>query len=411
MIHSSEDRFTARNFLVTLKEVLFGGKQMTLINGFLKVSRSGAGILAAAGSGRALPTIVAVVLFGAGTLAHAGSITINATFDPSLSAADDAAINAAIAAIESSITSPDNLTVNLYYNSMTGGLGESLTSFFGPTYQQYYNALAAVATQPNQLTALASLGPAPTGPGSGNPLTGSAQIDITTAEARNLGFSVSGGVTVGSVNYDSEISLNTSITFPPQPNNGSNYGLQAVANHETDEALGIGGAGSTIGGSGFFANPGDLDLYRYTCSIPVATLVATLTCPSGDASRTDSGSTPTDETPTSYFSINGGLTVLSFFNQSPGADYGDWLSDCGDITVCTNGLPDGFVPQVQDAFGGPATNPALGVNEITAFNAIGYDLVGAPTPEPSSLLLFGSALLIVAIAGRRRLGLWKSRQS
>ena len=76
-----------------------------------------------------------------------------------------------------------------------------------------------------------------------------------------------------------------------------------------------------------------------------------------------------------------------------------------------DGLPDGFEPRVQDAFGKPGTNPALGVNELTAFNAIGYDLVAAPTPEPSSLLLFGSALLIVASAGRRRLGLRRSQRS
>jgi hypothetical protein len=385
---------------------------MTLINRFPKVSRGSSGVLAAASSMMALPTIVAVVLLGAGTLAHAGSITINATFDPSLSAADDAAINAAISGIEADITSPNNITVNLYYTSMTTGLGESETGVYGLSYQQYYDGLLANATQPNQLTALASLGPAPTSPTSGNPLTGGVQLNVTSAEGRNLGYDTPGVVTVGSVtDYDSEISLNTTITYPPGPNNGSNYGLEAVANHETDEALGIGGTGSDVGGTGFFANPGDLDLYRYTCSIPVATLVATLTCPSGDVSRTFSASTPTDETPTSYFSINGGLTVLSFFNQTSGADYGDWLSDCSNLTVCqANGLPDGFNPQVQDAFGEPGTNPALGVNELTAFNAIGYDLVAAPTPEPSSLILFGSALLIVASAGRRRLGL-KNRQS
>jgi hypothetical protein len=40
------------------------------------------------------------------------------------------------------------------------------------------------------------------------------------------------------------------------------------------------------------------------------------------------------------------------------------------------------------------------MNEITAFNAIGYDVVAASAPEASSLLLFGSALAI--IAWRRR---------
>ncbi len=158
-----------------------------------------------------------------------------------------------------------------------------------------------------------------------------------------------------------------------------------MANHEIDEALGIGGTGSTIGGTGFFASGvGDLDLYRYT-SVGVRSF-----------------STAQTTSPYSYFSIDGGSTVLSYFNQTSGADYGDWLS---------NPIPAGFGPQVQDAFGGPGTDPALGVNELTAFNAIGYDLVAASTPEPSSLLLLGSSLAIVAGVGRRRLGLRKSRQS
>jgi hypothetical protein len=318
---------------------------------------------------------------------HAGSITINATFDPSLSSADDAAISAAIASIEADITSPNNLTVNLYYNSMTGGLGESSTSIYAPSYYQYYNALKAVSTQPNQLTALASLGTAPTGSGSGNPVNGNTTVDITSAEGRNLGFNTPGTVSVNGGTYDSEVSLNTSLTYPPGTNNGSNYGLEAVANHETDEALGIGGTGSTIGNEDLTGPVGDLDLYRYTCSVAIT---VTLTCPTGDASRSYSDTQTTE--PYSYFSINGGATVLSFFNQIQGDDYGDWLS---------NPIPTslGFGPQVQDAFGEPGTDPALGVNELTAFNAIGYQLL---TPEPSSLLLAGLGLGLVFIVFRRR---------
>jgi len=65
--------------------------------------------------------------------------------------------------------------------------------------------------------------------------------------------------------------------------------------------------------------------------------------------------------------VNGGTTVLSYFNQDARGDYGDWLS---------NPIPNGFLVRVQDAFGQPGTNPALGVNELTALNAIGYDLSG-----------------------------------
>jgi hypothetical protein len=346
----------------------------------------------------ALPaTIIAVVMISAGTLAHA-SLIIDPTYDPSLTVADDAAISAAIAGVEADITSPKSLTVDIYFNSMSSGLGESDSTISTVSYYQYYTALAAVATSAAQMTALDSLGAAPN-PGSGNPVNGNPDVQITSAEGRNLGLNTPGSISVGAGTYDSEISLNTSITYPPGTNDGSNYGLQAVANHEIDEALGIGGSGSNLEGTGSLTGPvGDLDLYRYSCNIPVATLVATLTCPAGDASRSYSNTQMTS--PFSYFSINGGETVLSFFSQTTGVDFGDWLSNCSNATVCAgNGIPNGFGPQVQDAIAEPSTNPILGVNELTAFNAIGYTLVA---PEPSTLALAALSLVSGYILVRRR---------
>ena len=152
-----------------------------------------------------------------------------------------------------------------------------------------------------------------------------------------------------------------------------NYGLQAVANHEIDEALGIGGDGSTLTGTGVFtAAVGDLDLYRYSAP--------------GVRSYSNTNST----SPLAYFSIDGGNTVLSYFNQTTGADFGDWLS---------NPIPAGFSPQVQDAFGEPGTNPALGVNELAAFSAIGYETA---VPEPATLGTLGAGVTCIAAFGWRK---------
>jgi hypothetical protein len=322
--------------------------------------------------------LVAGIAFGV-ALAHAGSITINPTFDSSITgdpgaAGIEGAINAAIATVEGDITSPNNLTVAIYFTE-GGGLGGSSTGLYQPSYLQYYTALAAVATQPNQLTALASLGPAPTLPSSVNPVNFTDAVDITSAEGRNLGFDTPGYVTVGGGTYDSEITLNTSITYPPEPAGSPNYGLESTANHEIDEVLGIGGTGSTLTGTGSLTGGvGDLDLYRYSAP--------------GVRSYSNLNTT----TPYSYFSIDGGDTVLSYFNQTDGADFADWLS---------NPIPTGFGPQVQDAFGEPGTDPTLGVNELLAFNAIGYDLVSAAAPEPSTLLFAGLALGLGYIFVRR----------
>ena len=94
-----------------------------------------------------------IIVLCAGTLAHASLIglTIDPTFDPSLNAADQAAINAAISSIEANITSPNDITVSIYFNSMNSGLGESNTTEYEPSYIQYYDAYSGIATQPNQI--------------------------------------------------------------------------------------------------------------------------------------------------------------------------------------------------------------------------------------------------------------------
>jgi hypothetical protein len=152
--------------------------------------------------------------------------------------------------------------------------------------------------------------------------------------------------------------------------------------HELDEVLGIGGQGSQLsdtnaiyqtGGQG--PNPaeqvGPMDLYRYS------------------APGVRSFSLLNTTSPYAYFSIDGGNTVLSYFNQSEQLDYGDWLSDP---------IPAGYGPQVQDAIGTPGADPTLGVNELTALNVIGYTLA---VPEPSTMGIALCGVLPLLLRRRR----------
>ena len=75
----------------------------------------------------AAPIALSVVLLSAAPAARA-NLTINATFDSSLNATEVAAINTAISQYESTFT--NNVSVNIYFNSMTTGLGQSITGFY-----------------------------------------------------------------------------------------------------------------------------------------------------------------------------------------------------------------------------------------------------------------------------------------
>ncbi len=226
----------------------------------------------------------------------------------------------------------------------SSGLGGSSTVITTPSYSSYRTALlnnqmlstndnSAISNSvPNQST---------------NPVNGNSSVTITRALARALGMVGASG------SADSTIVLNTGIMNLSRsgPQNPSFYDLQAVAAHEIDECLGVGGPGTALPTTN--SAIGAEDLFRYS-----ATGVRSFT---------------TSSSATAYFSIDGGATHIINFNQSGGgADYADWASSS--------------VHHIQDAFGTPNTQLDIGLPELTALDVVGWNL-----PEPSSLALMAFA--------------------
>ncbi|HEY3744224.1 MAG TPA: hypothetical protein VGL53_30475, partial [Bryobacteraceae bacterium] len=87
--------------------------------------------------------------------ACAGGIVFDLTFDPSVSAADQAAFNYVVN--EYSGLFANNIHINLDITTMTSGLGESSTNLVGYyTYAQVKAALLASASDTNDNTAYAT---------------------------------------------------------------------------------------------------------------------------------------------------------------------------------------------------------------------------------------------------------------
>jgi hypothetical protein len=267
-----------------------------------------------------------------------GALTINATFDSTITsdpnaAAIEATINSAIAVYEADFSDP--ITVAFTFKEVTTGLASSLTYSTTVSYSDYITALTASATSADDAIALAHL---PSGPN--NPVNNNPHITLKYPLARALGFSAS----PPSGQPDSTISLNISImnitSSNPDPNK---YSLFAEVSHEMDEGLAFGGGlDGLVNG---VAAPTDAsvepeDLFRYA--------------------QNGARSWTTDVNAASYFSLDG-TTDLARFNQDAGgvkADFEDWYS------------PGRQTPQVQDAFGTPGAFPTLGV-ELRVLDAIG----------------------------------------
>jgi hypothetical protein len=285
--------------------------------------------------------------------APARALTIDDTFSSAITTASNAQ------QIESTIESASNAIASLYSNPLTvtinfqltnSGLGGSSQYLYGVSYAAYRQALINDSAANPSNTTLAS---AVANLSKGNDTGGQTPIALTSSLVDALGL---GNVSAGGTVY-----LNSSLMYfgtGPLPSNL--YSGTGVIQHEIDEILGGGGAGSSLGAPYQGAYYGPLDLYRYSAP--------------GTPSYTSSNKA------VAYFSINGGATFLADFNQTGVGDYGDFY----DTTLIQN----------YAAFPGHTPEAFAGSLESTMLQSIGYDLLGGPTSSSgvaSSLSNSGSA--------------------
>ena len=292
-----------------------------------------------------------LAIVGAAATASANLIIVP-TFDASITndpnaTAIEQGINNAIAQVQGFITNPVTVQIK-FVNTGTNGLGSSATLYDLGSYSAYRAALQTHQTSANDATALATL-PVQ----ANNPADNTPDVLLTTALERALGL---GGV-LGPGEFDSTIFVAIgNVNFPRTSPNPNKVDLESVVLHEISEALDSGGGGSGIADG--FAGTGDL--FRYHAL--------------GVRSHT------TNASETAYFSINGGATNLSFYNQTGNGDYGDWDPALNPA------------PQLQDYIGHNGLQLDLSSNELTQLDVVGWNVNPVPEPATGTALALGLAV-------------------
>jgi hypothetical protein len=272
--------------------------------------------------------------------------TFNSTGATSIDAATQTVINNAIAFYQNTFT--NNITVNIEFHNMSGGLGQSLAFIFTVPYTTYCPALAASATSPDDIIAVAN-----TPCGSTNPINNNANIGVKSPDGRALGINTpeqpfGGACPTASFTGSGCIGLNVALA------NMHPGLLFATVEHEIDEVLGL---GSALHGTTTPAMPWTEDLFRWQPGPPVVR---------NYAANATTGNPCAMGTPASFFSIDGGTTDVDDFNNcNNGGDYGDWITHTPS--------------QVQDAFtnASGAANLSISSPEVRALDVIGYTITSS----------------------------------
>jgi len=346
-------------------------------------------------------TSVIVASAAAMLTAPAHALLIEPSFDSTLTSQSDAA--AVEAGIETAASTISNLygnagTVQILfeYNSQVGG-AETDGGYSFVSYSQYTSQLGSLSTASPQNTVLAT---AVKYLGDDN----TADYVLATTALLRVGQGYTGqgttpcfnasGAYVSNCNaiYDAVITIGNASTTSPGP--GQNSQVVSEMEHEIDEVLGGGGAGSTIGEN----LSGNLCPHSVTCSLTAIGPTDLYRFQSSGSNCSSVTSTPSYTTSTAAvacFSITAGQSVaggqpyLVQMNQAgSGSDYGDFVT------------PAIGNPNIQDAYYNCCSSLYTSASpEFTMMESIGYD---ANLPEPSSLALITGAIGGLGWLRRRR---------
>jgi hypothetical protein len=307
-----------------------------------------------------LVVVCALVLAAVGKEARAGLVIIP-TFESSMNAQQEAAVNYVINQYETLYT--NNITLRIDFSMGQTGLGESESYFEdGFTYSQVKAALTAEAlANPSDTikqTVVANL-PA-TNPAPSN------NFAVTTAQAKALGLDESYN------GLDGYVIFSNAVSYTYDPNNrgvAGEYDFIGVAEHEISEVMGRDALLGYDFGDGNGPSYEENDLFRFTAP----------------GVRSFAQNVPND--PGVYLSVdNGNTDTVNFWSQS--LDNDDYRGD--------------NPTDPYNQYAGEGQAHQLTYADMVNMDALGYNVA---TPEPASLTLLTSGFLAfggLRVSRRRR---------